>query len=111
MKEVNMSKEFTAKYNGQALLPDEPVDLETDTTYKVNVEKTEELVEKKAPENKQGEFYTVEIDGQQYQIRKGSVFDILWNMRGSIKMPADWSSQHDHYLYGMPKTEDESEKI
>jgi hypothetical protein len=30
-------------------------------------------------------------------------WDILRQSAGSLKMPADWSAEHDHYLYGTPK--------
>jgi hypothetical protein len=28
---------------------------------------------------------------------------VLEALAGSIEAPADWSSEHDHYLYGTPK--------
>lgn len=30
-------------------------------------------------------------------------WDILEEMIGTIDAPADWSKEHDHYLYGSPK--------
>ena len=30
-------------------------------------------------------------------------WDILQQSAGSLEMPADWSAEHDHYLYGTPK--------
>ena len=32
-----------------------------------------------------------------------NAWDILESLTGSIEAPADWSSEHDHYLYGTPK--------
>lgn len=28
---------------------------------------------------------------------------VLEALAGSIEAPADWSAEHDHYLYGTPK--------
>ncbi len=30
-------------------------------------------------------------------------WDVLDELTGSIEAPADWASEHDHYLYGTPK--------
>lgn len=32
-----------------------------------------------------------------------NAWDVLESMIGSIDAPPDWSSEHDHYLYGTPK--------
>jgi len=32
------------------------------------------------------------------------VWDILGDLIGSIKAPPDWAMEHDHYLYGTPKS-------
>ena len=32
-----------------------------------------------------------------------SVWSLLESMTGTIEAPEDWSAQHDHYLYGLPK--------
>jgi Arc/MetJ-type ribon-helix-helix transcriptional regulator len=32
-----------------------------------------------------------------------SPWDTLEEMAGTIEAPEDWSSEHDHYLYGTPK--------
>jgi hypothetical protein len=29
--------------------------------------------------------------------------DVLESLTGTIEAPADWSKEHDHYLYGIPK--------
>jgi hypothetical protein len=34
----------------------------------------------------------------------GDIFDVLSELIGSIEAPEDWSSEHDHYLYNVPKT-------
>jgi hypothetical protein len=33
----------------------------------------------------------------------GGVWDLLEGAAGTVEMPADWASEHDHYLYGTPK--------
>jgi hypothetical protein len=30
----------------------------------------------------------------------GGLWDFLEQSAGTVEMPADWSSEHDHYLYG-----------
>jgi len=34
---------------------------------------------------------------------EGGVWDLLKEVAGTVEMPADWASEHDHYLYGTPK--------
>lgn len=34
---------------------------------------------------------------------EGGVWDLLDQAAGMVEMPADWASEHDHYLYGTPK--------
>lgn len=38
-----------------------------------------------------------------------NAWDTLKEMAGSIEMPEDWSQEHDHYLYGTPKQNQENE--
>jgi hypothetical protein len=35
--------------------------------------------------------------------KSGDPWDIIEGLVGTIDGPTDWSSQHDHYLYGTPK--------
>ena len=32
-----------------------------------------------------------------------NAWDVLEHFAGTVDAPADWSSEHDHYLYGTPK--------
>lgn len=32
-----------------------------------------------------------------------SAWDLLRSSTGAVEMPADWATEHDHYLYGTPK--------
>lgn len=36
-------------------------------------------------------------------------WDVLKELAGSVNGPSDWSSQHDHYLYGTPKRDLDNE--
>ena len=36
-------------------------------------------------------------------LQEGGVWDLLKQVAGTVEMPADWASEHDHYLYGTPK--------
>jgi subtilase family serine protease len=40
---------------------------------------------------------------QQHLQSSGNAWDVLESLAGAVKAPADWSAQHDHYLYGTPK--------
>jgi hypothetical protein len=32
-----------------------------------------------------------------------NAWDILESLTGTVEAPPDWSSEHDHYLYGTPR--------
>ena len=32
-----------------------------------------------------------------------ALFGVLNKLSGKVEGPADWSTEHDHYLYGTPK--------
>ncbi len=32
-----------------------------------------------------------------------NAWDVLESLTGTVEAPADWSAEHDHYLYGTPK--------
>jgi hypothetical protein len=38
---------------------------------------------------------------------EGNAWDVLEALTGTIEAPSDWSSQHDFYLYGNPKHDNE----
>ncbi|HEX8463565.1 MAG TPA: hypothetical protein VF627_03020 [Abditibacterium sp.] len=38
-----------------------------------------------------------------------SAFSMLREAAGSVEMPSDWATQHDHYLTGAPKRDAEQE--
>lgn len=45
----------------------------------------------------------VETQQQKTEQVSSSPWDTLEKMAGTIEAPEDWSSEHDHYLYGTPK--------
>jgi len=38
--------------------------------------------------------------------RRETVWDFLEAEAGSVEAPADWSREHDRYIYGTPKREE-----
>ena len=40
---------------------------------------------------------------QQHLQTSNNAWDILESLTGTVEAPADWSTEHDHYLYGTPK--------
>ena len=40
---------------------------------------------------------------QQHIQTPGNAWDVLESLTGTVEAPADWSAEHDHYLYGIPK--------
>jgi len=77
----NVNKKVIVVFDGSVLLPDAPLDLTPNTRYVVVIQ----------------ELISPSI--------KGDAWDVLEAMTGTIEAPLDWSSEHDHYLYGTPKRE------
>lgn len=76
-----MQEKLTVIYDGSAFYPEENIRLEPNTRYTIQIisqEKPQETTTKNA-------------------------WDLLEEMEGSYAAPEDWSSEHDHYLYGTPK--------
>jgi hypothetical protein len=48
----------------------------------------------------------VETLRQQHIETSGNAWDILESLTGTVEAPADWSAEHDHYLYGTPKRQE-----
>ena len=74
-----MSKTLTAIFDGDVLRPDSPLDLKPNTRYVITIQSVDMPV---AQEN---------------------AWDVLEAMTGTVEAPSDWSSEHDHYLYGTSK--------
>lgn len=72
-----MSIDFSAHYDGQVIVPDQPVSLPVGQKLQVRVE---------TPAERPGQFSE------------------LANFAADLPdSPGDLSTQHDHYLYGTPK--------
>ena len=74
-----MSQTVTAIYDGHVLRPEEPVDLEPNRRYRLILEP--------------------DVSSE----RTGDAWDALERLASTIDAPSDWSSEHNHYLYGTPK--------
>ena len=46
----------------------------------------------------------VETLRQQHLNSSGDAWDVLESLTGNVEAPADWSAEHDHYLYGIPRS-------
>ncbi len=56
------------------------------------------------PDNLQQQVLTFVLTLRQEQLQKsGNAWDVLESLTGTVKAPADWSVEHNHYLYGTPK--------
>jgi len=75
-----MLKTLTAVFDGHVLRPDVPLDLEPNTRYVITVETAS----------------------------SEDAWDVLEKLAGTVTAPSDWASEHDHYLYGTPKHQDEA---
>lgn len=82
-----MNQAITVIYDGQALHPEQPLNLTPHQKYRIMIE-TENLIS----ENKDG-------------------WDIIESLIGSVDAPEDWSIEHDYYLYGSPKKYSHDEQI
>lgn len=71
-------KRLHAVFEGNVLKPEAAVDLEPNARYLVTIERQEER-------------------GEQ------SLWDVLSRFSGTVEGPEDWSEEHDHYVYGIPK--------
>ena len=74
------TKTLHAVFDGKVLKPEGAVDLEQNVRYIVTIERKE-------------------------AVGKQSLLDVLSKFSGTIEGPKDWSEEHDHYLYGVPKRE------
>jgi len=74
-----MTKSADVLFDGKVLQPSSPLDLEPNTHYRITIEKVEKPAE--GPD----------------------AWQVLESLAGTVDAPADWSAEHDHYLYGTPK--------
>jgi len=71
-------------FDGEVLRPDEPLDLEPNTRY----------------------VAILQAEDGNIEAGKENVWQMLKRFAGTVDAPADWASEHDHYLYGTPKRQD-----
>jgi hypothetical protein len=74
-----MTRTLNAIFDGKVLRPEESLDIKPNTRCRITVE-TES-----APQS-------------------DNAWDVLDKAAGSIEAPPDWAAEHDHYLYGTPKS-------
>ncbi len=72
------TKTLHAIFDGNVLRPEESIDLELNVRYLVTIELKEDTVQQ-------------------------NLWDTLKKFSGKVEGPEDWSKEHDHYLYGVPK--------
>ena len=77
-------KTITVTYDGLTFHPKCDLDLKPNTEYLITIEEITKPV------------------------RKGPA-KFLLNHSGEVDGPSDWSSEHDHYLYGTPKQSNSNE--
>lgn len=76
-----MSETLIVTFDGQFLRPELPLNLEPNKRYIIKIESA------------------VESEPN------GNAWDVLEALSGTVEAPNDWSSQHNYYLYGTPKDE------
>lgn len=84
-----MTKKVRAVFDGKVFFPEEPVELEVNGHYVLNIE----------PVKKEEQIDNIESD---------AVFDLA-SLAVKTAIP-DLATEHDHYLYGTPKRESNDEK-
>ncbi len=56
------------------------------------------------PDDLQQQVLTFVLNLRQEKLQKpANAWDVLESLTGTVEAPADWSAEHDHYLYGIPK--------
>ncbi len=80
-----MTRTLTAVFDGEVLRPDDTLDLKPNARYRVTVEDEVVIAEEQ------------------------SAWDVLAQLASTVDAPADWATEHDHYLYGSPKRGEGSE--
>jgi hypothetical protein len=68
-------------YDGMVFRPEEKIELEPNTYYII------QIISQEAPSENNNK----------------NAWELLEEMAGTYEAPEDWSSEHDHYLYGTPK--------
>lgn len=74
-----MNRTTTAVFDGHDLKLKDDLDLQPNRWYRVTLEDLPDA--------------------------EGSAWNELESLAGSVDAPGDWAREHDHYLYGTPKSE------
>jgi len=89
---------FNAHFDGKNICPDEPVSLPEGVTLQVTVDEVPS-----ADQNR-------DTDGEQHKaLSPAELIAHIESKVGLHEHPADWSSEHDHYLYGARKRNEPTE--
>ncbi len=78
-----MSQTIVVLFDGVVLRPETPLELEPDRRYVATLVPAESGAE--------GE----------------NAWDVLDMLAGTVEAPGDWAAEHDHYLYGTPRSSHE----
>ncbi len=81
-----MPQHLTVIFDGEVFRPEKPIDLLANARYQVIIE---------------------EESQQKNQDEQDNLWDLLESVAGTIETASDWASEHDHYLYGVPKSIDD----
>jgi hypothetical protein len=81
-----MSITIDAVFDGEVLRPQSPLPLVLNQHYSVTIED--------AP---------IAVSGTE------DAWSVLRELAGTYDGPTDWSSEHDHYIYGTPKRNEQSD--
>ncbi|QJB43345.1 type II toxin-antitoxin system HicB family antitoxin [Dolichospermum flos-aquae] len=73
-------------------------------TLEIEPDKTEHPWLKFSGMHKDNPLFTESLEDIK---NEGNAWDVLEALTGTIEAPSDWSSQHDFYLYGNPKQDNE----
>ncbi len=76
-----MLQTITVLFDGEVLRPLTPLELTPDTEYVI----------------------TIDTVVPPSLLANGDAWQLLETLTGTVNAPADWSAEHDHYLYGIPK--------
>lgn len=90
--------QFNAHFDGEKICPEEPVSLPQGVILRVTVDAV------------QLDDEPVDSDCESRPaLSPAELFAHIESKIGLHEHPADWSAEHDHYLYGAPKRNDQSE--
>jgi predicted DNA-binding antitoxin AbrB/MazE fold protein len=78
-----MTRSVDVIYDGEVFRPQQPLDLKANSRHTIEIQ----IDDAPAP---------VEPEAK-------TLWEWLDEMSGTVEGPADWSEEHDHYLYGTPK--------